>query len=120
MVKYLLDSNIVLGIVKGYSESSAILQGIELYQCAYSSVTRMELLGYTGITAHEIKIITSLLNHLALIQIDSLIENRTIAIKQQHKIKLPDAIILATALVNRLKLLTLDKRLANKFNLGGV
>lgn len=34
MVKYLLDTNIVLGIVKGYAESSDILKGIELHQCA--------------------------------------------------------------------------------------
>lgn len=77
----------------------------------------MEVLGFTGITAHEINIISALLKQMPLIQIDGTIENKTIALKQQHKIKLPDAIILATALVNELELLTLDRKLATKFSL---
>lgn len=39
------------------------------------------------------------------------VEKRVILIRQQHKIKLPDAIIAATALVNGAKLVTLDKKL---------
>ncbi len=114
MVKYLVDSNIVLGLVKGHAEAGDILKDIKLYQCAFSSVTRMELLGYTGITENEIAVISALLSQMLPLQIDHTIENKTIALKQQHKIKLPDAIILATALVNELELLTLDKRLASK------
>ncbi len=48
------------------------------------------------------------------ISIDRTIEDKTITLKQQHRIKLPDAIILATASYHQIELLTLDKKLANK------
>jgi len=41
-------------------------------------------------------------------------ENTTISLKQRHRIKLPDALILATAINHQIELLTLDKKLANK------
>lgn len=47
---------------------------------------------------------------------NSTIENTTISLKQQHRIKLPDAIILATASTHQIELLTLDKKLANKIS----
>ncbi len=37
----------------------------------------------------------------------------TISLRKKHKIKLPDSIILATAEVHGLKLLTLDQKLNN-------
>jgi len=45
---------------------------------------------------------------------DRITEDKTISIKQRHRIKLPDTIILATAITNQIELLTLDKKLANK------
>lgn len=42
------------------------------------------------------------------------IENMTIAIRRQFKIKTPDAIIAATAKLESLELLTLDQQLANR------
>ena len=75
----------------------------------------MELLGFPSITSHEIKIISALLQKMTQISIDRAIEDKTIALKQQHRIKLPDAIILATATYHQIELLTLDKKLANKF-----
>lgn len=113
-IKYLLDTNIILGIVKGNSDVVLKLKGVNLRDCAYSSVTRMELLGFPNITNDEIRIITSLLEQMEKLTIVFAIEDATIALKQQYKIKLPDAIILATALNNKIKLYTMDKSLANK------
>ncbi len=112
--KYLLDTNIILGIVEGNSDAGTKLKGIDLENCAFSSVTRMELLGFPNITQDEIKIISSLLELMTQLSINRAVEDRTIALKQQHRIKLPDAIILATAINHNIELLTLDKKLANK------
>jgi len=76
----------------------------------------MELLGFPGITQHEISIISVLLSQMTQFSIDRIIEDMTIALKQEYKLKLPDAIILATAMNNNIELLTLDKKLANKNN----
>ncbi len=113
-IKCLLDTNIVLGIVKGNPDAVTKLKGLELKNCAFSSVTRMELLGYPDITQDEIEIITALLEQMTQLSIDRAIEDKTIVLKQQHRIKLPDAIIFATANSHQIELQTLDKKLAAK------
>ncbi len=113
-IKYLLDTNIILGIIKGNNDAIALLKTMDLSCYAYSSITRMELLGFTRITPHEIGIINELLNNMLQIRVDEGIENQTILLKQQYQIKLPDALILATAIIYNLELITLDKKLANK------
>ncbi len=113
-INCLLDTNVILGIIKGNADSGRKLKGIDLQNCAYSSVTRMELLGFPNITQDEIKIISALLGQMTQVSIDRAIEDKTINLKQRHRIKLPDAIILATAINHKIELLTLDKKLANK------
>ena len=49
------------------------------------------------------------------IGLDASIEDTTISLKRLYRLKLPDAIIAATAKTYHLELLTLDKQLANKF-----
>ncbi len=117
MLRYLLDTNIIIGM---YEHNQTVFElfknrRVALDECAYSSITRMELLGYTGISDHEASVISSLLDRMKHIPIDRYIEDKAIILKQQNKMKLPDTIILATSLVNKLELLTLDKKLANKF-----
>ncbi len=115
-VKYLLDTNIIIGM---YERNLAVINLFKenmtaITECAYSSITRMELLGFPDITQREIKIISLLLEQMTYIGVDRNIEDKTIHLKQQHRIKLPDAIILATSITYNIELLTLDKKLANK------
>lgn len=113
-VKFLLDTNVVLGIVKQRREAVACLEmgGANPQQYAYSSITRMEALGFPAITAEEETAIDGLLGCLTHLAISSEVETTTIRLRRRHKIKLPDAIIVATAVVYDLKLLTLDQDLA--------
>ena len=62
----------------------------------------MELLGFPEITDLEAQAITNLLAKMQCLSINLTIENTTINLKQLHRIKLPDAIILATALAHQL------------------
>jgi len=115
-IKYLLDTNIIIGM---YEQTPAVLDlfnvnQVTIEQCAYSSITRMELLGFPNIQQNEINIISALLKKMSQLGINRTIEDKTINLKQQHRIKLPDAIILATAITNQIELLTLDKKLSNK------
>ena len=73
-INYLLDTNIILGLVTGNAGAVSKLKGGNLKNCAFSSVTRMELLGFPDITRHEIKIIFSLLNQMTQFGIDRAIE----------------------------------------------
>ena len=115
-VKFLLDTNIILGILKETETAKTKVEDIPFEACCYSAITRMELLGYPGILAEEAEQIQNMLSYLAYLPLDKTIEDKVIALRNQRKCKLPDAIIAATALVNDLKLITLDKKLDQIFS----
>jgi predicted nucleic acid-binding protein len=112
-IKYLLDTNYILGLLQSNQEvlSDAISKNILVTECAYSPITRMELLGFTGITSDEDNLIRARLKSFTVIPLSTEIEDSVIALRQSRKIKLPDAMIAATALVTKIELLTLDQHL---------
>jgi predicted nucleic acid-binding protein len=77
-------------------------------QCAYSAITRMELLGFPGITPSEEELIRSSLDRFIYLGISFEIEEAAIGVRRTRRAKLPDALIAATALCHGLELLTLD------------
>ena len=109
-VEYLLDTNFILGMLKATPEVTAALatQSITSGQCAYSAVTRMELLGFPAIQPQEDVLIRATLDKLHYLPIDRAVEDRAIQLRRLRRVKLPDALIAATALRHGLQLLTLD------------
>lgn len=112
-VEYLLDTNFILGMLKSTPEVLEALnaRGLKASQCAYSAVTRMELLGFPGIAPDEEALIRSRLSALSYLAIDGAVEDRAIELRRTRRVKLPDAIIAATALCHGLELLSLDTAL---------
>lgn len=112
-LKYLLDTNFILGMMK--SESAVLdalaLNDILVDACAYSAVTRMELLGFPGISSEEEALVRVRLAQMTYVPITVPIEDAAIRLRRLRKIKLPDALIAATALHHELELLTLDSAL---------
>lgn len=78
------------------------------HQCAYSAVTRMELLGYPDITADEDALIRQRLTQFTCLAISTVIEDKAIELRRSRRVKLPDALIAATASCHGLDLLTMD------------
>jgi predicted nucleic acid-binding protein len=112
----LLDTNVVIGVLQELTPAVEMLQSVDDdTPLGYSAVTRMELLGYPGLTAEEGAAIESTLATMTYMGLTHAIEDRAIALRQNHRIKLPDAIIAATALESSYQLLTLDKDLASVF-----
>ena len=111
--KLLLDTNIVIGLLKDHPPAVLLVQasGFALAEAAVSQITRMELLSYPAMTAEEEQAIQTLLQAVTVIAIDHGVEKQAVALRRQHNVKLPDAIIAATAMVNNLQLITLDKAL---------
>lgn len=116
-LKYLLDTNYILGLLKSDPAVLADIseRKISVVQCAYSPITRMELLGFPGITETEDSLIRKRLQVISAIPWSLAIEDGVIALRQSRKIKLPDAIIAATALCENIELLTLDRHLKSVF-----
>lgn len=75
-------------------------------QCAYSAVTRMELLGFPQMGLAEEQLIKDTLSQLHYLPITRSIEDRAIQIRRTRRAKLPDALIAATAVEHGLELLT--------------
>jgi predicted nucleic acid-binding protein len=76
-----------------------------------SIITEMELLSYPGLSSPEAQQIHNFLSHLTIININDSIKNLAIQWRRQYKLKLPDAIIVATTLSLEATLLTNDQQL---------
>lgn len=111
---YLLDTNFVMDLHK---RDPAIMldKGINFSQCSISVITRLEVLGYSELTEQDKQSLEQLLAKFHSIELTFPIQQKTIEFRQTHKIKLPDSIILATALCHTLHLLTRDGRLNTRF-----
>lgn len=112
-IKYLIDTCTLIGLQKQNPESLAILQdkGVLLRECAISLVTYIEFVGFYGIDNQTAIQLKNIAQRFTCLPISSGITNQTIQIRQLHKIKLPDALILATAKHYELELITLDDKL---------
>jgi len=84
----------------------------ELFNGQYhiSIINKIELLGYPDLDKNEEDKFNLLIDHAVIHQIDNTIIEKTIVIRRKHKIKLPDAIIAATCIVNGLQILTLNTK----------
>ena len=76
-----------------------------------SVISEIELLSFPQASGQEEENIRSLLHECALFALDNRIKNKAILLRKQYRIKLPDAIIAATAMENALPLLSADKAL---------
>lgn len=114
-IDYPLDTNFILGLLKSSPDTLALIneRQIESHQCAYSAITRMELLGFPGITRAEETLIRHKLARLTYLPITLIVEDVAIRLRRTRKVKLPDAIIAASALVVGAEVLTFDRQLQN-------
>ena len=103
-LEYLADTNAVLYLLSGNACMAPYL-GKRL---AVSVISVMELLSFPAITSDEEKTIRAFLDQCEVIQISELVREQTIRIRRQYNVKLPDAIIAATAISYDLTLLTAD------------
>ena len=78
-----------------------------------SIITEMELLSYPNLSKAEEQQVQSFLAQLLIIGIDEPIKSMAIALRKQYRLKLPDAIISATAQSLNALLLTNDLKLSS-------
>jgi predicted nucleic acid-binding protein len=104
--KYLLDTNVVLDFMgkKLPDKSKVLLSKIIDNQINISAISKIELLGFD----HVEQDLIAFVNFSEVYYIDDKVIDQTIALRSKYKIKLPDAIIAATAIVNDLTLISRD------------
>jgi predicted nucleic acid-binding protein len=104
--KLLVDTNIVLYFLKGNLE---INQFIAVYNIVISFITELELLSFGTVSPDDEQTIKDFLNYSLIIDINSDIKSHVVKIRKVTNLKLPDAIIAATAISMDLPLLTADR-----------
>jgi predicted nucleic acid-binding protein len=109
----LLDTNIVIGFLNGDKIITSFLSTPSKNQKIFtvSQITRMELLGFPNITLDEEIVIKQFLDQTIILALSDEIADKVIELRKKTRLKLPDAIIVATALMHQLKLITCDEQL---------
>jgi predicted nucleic acid-binding protein len=106
-MRHVVDTNVWIDALSGKISSSSFLKlTVQADWAGYSSITRLELFGYPDIKDEEEVKIAELLGAFIEIPVDSNIIDRAIIIRKGLRIKVPDAIIAASAIENECSLIT--------------
>jgi predicted nucleic acid-binding protein len=103
----LLDTNAALYLLGG-----RLAEALPAGDYAISVITEMELLAYPTLTPSEEERVRQFIANLTLCELTPAIRVRAIALRRTERLKLPDAIICATAIEHGVELWTNDTRLA--------
>jgi predicted nucleic acid-binding protein len=105
---YLLDTNVVINYLNASLPLAgmAFLNTIVDNEPMISVITKMETLGFNFDSIEEQNLMQDFISGSDVLDINNDIVNITIALRKTHKIKLPDAIIAASALIYNLTLIT--------------
>ena len=101
---YLIDTNIIIYYLGGEQAAVSFLR-THRGQLAISSITWMETLSYP-LRADEEQVVRAFLHEFRLIEISSPVMELSVKVRQMKKMKLPDAIIAASAIHHDLILVT--------------
>jgi predicted nucleic acid-binding protein len=104
----LVDTNVFIYTLEGKFN----LSNLQADSLSVSIISYIALVGKKNIQPREVQQVKQLLKGVQLIRIDQSIENMTVDIKQHRIVKVPDAIIAATAIEYNLTLVTADVKLA--------
>jgi hypothetical protein len=100
-----LDTNAVLYLLGGSLDPMSLPKG----EYFISFITELELLSYPNLSKSEAEKIKIFIDSVDVIGLNTDIKRETIHLKRKYKIKLPDAIICATALFLKASFLTFDR-----------
>lgn len=105
---YTLDTNAIIYYLKDDPSavsffSVATKSALPLY---VSTITEVELFGFSSLNFSEFEAISRLLNTVTIIPLDSRVARIAGSLRRQYHVKVPDSIIAATALVTHSTLVT--------------
>ena len=105
---YLIDTNVAIyyfGLALA-SDSEKFMDQVLGKRYFISVINRIELLGFKRLNENESKALSSFISNSVVFDLEEDIILETIEIRKKYNLKLPDAIIAATCLVNNCSLIT--------------
>jgi len=104
--RFVLDTNAVLYLLGG-----RLAQPLPDGTYGLSVISELELLAYPDLTQSEEAHIKAFLQDITIVELNSTVKSHAIDLRKRYRLKLPDALIVATALAFNATLLTNDQRL---------
>jgi len=107
--RYVLDTNAIVALLQGNSQITQLLQ--DANWVGISVISQIEFLAFSGLSEADRQLFQQFLQRVkcaGLVANDSMLIEKIIQIRQQYRLKLPDAIIAAVAIQNSANLVTAD------------
>lgn len=120
-IKYLWDTNTVIYYLQQLFPPDAEKFMDDILkdgQPIISAITEIELLCWKSATEKDLSLLHNFINDASVIELEQSIKLKAATIRKAHRIKLPDAIIAATAIVYDLTLLS--RNVSDFINIDGL
>jgi predicted nucleic acid-binding protein len=104
-----IDTNILLYILGGDKAAHQLVKGRDVVA---SAMVRMEAMVYHGKDEDHLGRVHTFLGRCEVVEIHRSVQDLAVELRLRYKLKLPDAIIAATAVHLRVPLITADKNFA--------
>ena len=111
--RYLLDTNAIVALLKGNAQLVKLSKNADWI--GISVISQIEFLAFSGLTQNDYKLFQEFLQRIEVIDLsstDTELLEKVIEIRQQFRLKLPDAIIAAMAIQNSAGVVTADREFA--------
>jgi tRNA(fMet)-specific endonuclease VapC len=112
--RYILDTNAIVALLKGNPEVISAIKNAEWM--GISIISLIEFLAFPELVDEDIALFNQFMSRIEVISLDrndeKLIDS-IIALRKKYRIKLPDSIIVSTALISDASLLTADRQISN-------
>ncbi|MBF0287141.1 MAG: type II toxin-antitoxin system VapC family toxin [SAR324 cluster bacterium] len=111
-MSYLIDTNILIYFFNGSLAEESRKRVTEMMKQAFhvSIISKMEFLGFDRFSVEERQKAGMFLSNARVLGLEDAIVDRVIQMKQEKKIKLPDAVIAATAIHHDLTIVTRNSK----------
>ncbi|NJL41163.1 MAG: type II toxin-antitoxin system VapC family toxin [Leptolyngbyaceae cyanobacterium SM1_4_3] len=111
--RYLLDTNAVVALLKGNTQLIQLLQSADWI--GISIISQIEFLAFSELTQSDRQLFQQFLQRVEAVGLtasDAALIEKIIKIRQQYRLKLPDAVIAAIAVQRLASLVTADQAFA--------
>ncbi|MTJ09992.1 MULTISPECIES: type II toxin-antitoxin system VapC family toxin [unclassified Anabaena] len=111
--RYVLDTNAIIALLQGNTQLIQLLQNANWI--GISIISQIEFLVFSGLTESDIQLFQQFIEQVEIVGLtasDALLVEKIIEIRQQYRLKLPDAVIAAITIQNSASLVTADQEFA--------
>lgn len=111
--RYLLDTNAIVALLQGNSKLLQLLQNADWI--GISIISKIEFIAFSGLSQGDRQLFEQFIQRVEVVSLmagDTVLIELIIQLRQQYRLKLPDAIIAAMALQATANLVTADREFA--------